>query len=166
MKTLLILRHGKSSWKHPGLADHDRPLNSRGRQDAPRMGRLLRRKGLAPDRIVSSTALRARATAELAAEQAGSGAAVELDGRLYLAGPRAIIAVLAELGGGASRLLVVGHNSGLEELLASLTGHAAPLPTAALAEVLLPVAAWPELTSTTRGRLVHLWRPRELPEAG
>ena len=163
MLSLLILRHAKSSWKHAGLADHDRPLNKRGLRDAPRMGRLLRDEGLLPDLIVSSTAVRALATAELAAQAAGCGADVLRDGRLYLAGPAAIAGVLAEAGGGAERLLVVGHNPGLEELLAALTGRAEPLPTAALAEVRLELTAWSALTAAdTRGRLVNLWRPREL----
>ena len=62
MKTLLILRHAKSSWKQPELTDHDRPLNKRGCRDAPRIGRLLREQQLVPDRIISSTAERARQT--------------------------------------------------------------------------------------------------------
>ena len=62
MKILLILRHAKSSWDHPGLRDHDRPLNPRGRRDAPRMGRFLVERDLVPERIVSSTAVRARTT--------------------------------------------------------------------------------------------------------
>ena len=163
MKILLILRHAKSSWKHAGLADHDRPLNTRGLRDAPRMGRLLREEGLLPDLVVSSTAVRALATADLAAGEAGYGGAVMQDRRLYLAAPAALAGVLAEAGGGASRLLVVGHNPGLEELLAGLTGRAEPLPTAALAEVRLELAAWSALSADTRGRLVNLWRPRELP---
>jgi len=71
MKTLLILRHAKSSWKNPGLADHNRPLNKRGKRDAPRVGRLLRDKNLTPDLILSSTAKRALDTAEAAAESSG-----------------------------------------------------------------------------------------------
>ena len=68
MKLLLILRHAKSSWKDPDLDDHDRPLNKRGRRDAPRMGRLLRKEDLLPDLILSSTAVRARMTAEMVAD--------------------------------------------------------------------------------------------------
>ena len=68
MKTLLILRHAKSSWKDLELPDQDRPLNKRGRHDAPRMGKLLKQEDLIPDHIVSSTALRAKKTAELVAK--------------------------------------------------------------------------------------------------
>ena len=91
MKTLLILRHAKSSWKQPGFADHDRPLNRRGNRDAPRVGLLLRRQALTPDLIVSSTAERARATAVQVAESVVYGSPVELDRQLYLAEPGAIV---------------------------------------------------------------------------
>ena len=161
MKILLILRHAKSSWKDPGLADHDRPLNKRGLRDAPRMGRLLRDEDLVPDRIVSSTAVRARATADLVAGEAGCAGAVKHSRRLYLASAPEIVGVLAEAGGGARKLLVVGHNPGLEELLAALTGCREPLPTAALAAVRLELAAWSKLEAGTPARLVDLWRPRQ-----
>ena len=164
MRTLLILRHGKSSWKHPGLADHDRPLNKRGLRDAPRMGRLLRDEDLVPDRIVSSTAVRARATAELVAGELGYRGTVERSRDLYLASVPDIIRVLANDGGDAARLLVVGHNPGLEELVAALTGGYAALPTAALARVDLELDAWSNLTGSTPARLVNLWRPRELED--
>ena len=68
MKSVLVLRHAKSSWKHPELPDHDRPLNKRGKHDAPLMGRLLKREDLVPDVIISSTAMRAGATAEAVAK--------------------------------------------------------------------------------------------------
>ena len=164
MKTLLVLRHGKSSWKHPGLTDHDRPLNGRGRQDAPRVGRLLREEGLVPDRIVSSTAIRARVTAELVADHAECGRPVKRNPKLYLADVPELIRVLRKVGGDASRLLVVGHNPGLEELLARLTGYTVVLPTAALVEVRLEVDAWSKLKASTPGRLVNLWHPRQLPD--
>jgi len=68
MKSLLILRHAKSSWKHPELTDHDRPLNKRGKRDAPRMGKILRSEHLIPEAIISSTAARAHVTAEAVAK--------------------------------------------------------------------------------------------------
>jgi phosphohistidine phosphatase len=71
MKSILILRHAKSSRKDPDLTDHDRPLNKRGKRDAPRMGRLLRKENLVPDIIISSTAMRARATAQAVAKASG-----------------------------------------------------------------------------------------------
>ncbi|MFB3041695.1 MAG: histidine phosphatase family protein, partial [Candidatus Poribacteria bacterium] len=83
MKTLLILRHAKSSWEHPELTDHDRPLNKRGKRDAPRMGKLLRVQGLVPDLIMSSTAKRARSTAKTVARKSGYKEKVELTPAFY-----------------------------------------------------------------------------------
>ncbi len=71
MKSILVLRHAKSSRKDPDLTDHDRPLNKRGKRDAPRMGRLLKKEHLVPDAIISSTAMRARATAEAVGKASG-----------------------------------------------------------------------------------------------
>lgn len=162
MKTLLILRHAKSSWKSPGLTDHDRPLNKRGRGDAPRMGALLAKEGLVPDRILCSTAKRARKTAEAVAESSGYAAGIELTAHFYHAGPEAYLRSLKALAEGVGCAMVVGHNPGLEQLLAVLTGEEEFLPTAALARVALPVERWRDLDGETAGELVSLWVPREL----
>jgi len=79
MKTLLVLRHAKSSWDDPALGDHERPLNKRGRRDAPRMGELVREYGLIPDVVISSDAVRARRTAEAVAEAARYAGEILLD---------------------------------------------------------------------------------------
>lgn len=162
MKTLLLMRHAKSSWKHETLSDHDRPLNKRGQKDAPRMGQLLAERNLVPDRILSSTALRARTTALVAAEQAAFSKTIELRPELYHADPETCIERLQELEDAAQRVLVVGHNPGLEELLEVLTGEEEHLPTAAIAQIELSIAHWRDLNKTTPGRLIELWRPKEL----
>jgi len=162
MKTLLLLRHAKSSWKNSNLTDHDRPLNKRGKRDAPRMGYLLRREELTPGQIISSTARRARETAALVAEQSGFTAAVELNSNLYHASPEALATVLHELYYEDDPVLLVAHNPGLERFLELLTGQYEPLPTAALAHITLDLADWRQLRPETRGTLVNLWRPREL----
>lgn len=164
MKTLLVQRHAKSSWKHPELSDHDRPLNKRGKRDAPRMGRLVAAQGLRPDVIVSSTARRARRTAEEVARHAGCEGAVQLDRRLYLASPDEIVDVVRGVAGSARRVMVVGHNPGLEDLVARLAGRRETLPTAALAALHLSIRSWTELTASTAGDLAGPWRPRELPD--
>ena len=161
MKTLLILRHAKSSWKHPGLADHDRPLNRRGNRDAPRVGLLLRRQGLTPDLIISSTAERARSTAAQVADRSGYGGPVELNRQLYLAEPEAIVDVVRTLGSEASRVLVVGHNPGLEALVAGLAGRAEVLPTAhAIADKICangPIAVRTAKEIAVRGAMGMSW---------
>lgn len=163
MKTLLILRHAKSSWSNMRLSDHDRPLNDRGRRDAPRMGQLLRDEDLIPDLIITSSAERALTTAELVALNCGYEEALLVTRHLYHAGPEEYVEVLREQGGEAHTVMVVGHNPGMEDLLDYLTGEDERMPTAALAQVSLPLGAWREMDLEVSGTLQNLWRPKELP---
>ena len=163
MKTLLVLRHAKSSWKDASLADHDRPLNKRGKKNAPAMGRLIEDKRLTPAWIAASTAVRARKTAEAVAKGSGYSGEVHYTKKLYLASPAEILAVVREMAPeSANRILLVGHNPGLEELVGALTDERQPFPTAALACITLPIESWSELGGATEGELVQLWRPRDL----
>ena len=162
VKLLSILRHAKSSWKDESLDDHDRPLNKRGTRDAPRMGALLRAQGLAPEAVISSTARRARDTSLRVAEAAGLPGEVRFTRSLYLAEPDAYLAALRELEDSIGHALVVGHNPGLEALLAALVGEQHRMPTAALALVELPAGSWRELEANGGASLRALWRPRGL----
>ena len=161
MRTLLVLRHGKSSRKHTNLSDHDRPLSKRGKRDAPRVGQWLRSRRLSPGAIISSTAKRARRTAEEVAQSSTFNGRVQLESRLYLADPATILDVVRGADAEAKRVLVVGHNPGLEELVARLTGNDEHLPTATLAQISLPIDQWRDLLLLTEGQLVSLWRPEE-----
>ena len=161
-KILMLLRHAKSSWREPGCRDHDRPLNKRGNKAAPRMGQLLRQQKLVPDRMISSTAVRARATAQAVAEASGSEGKVQLSPELYLAAPASYIDVLRRLSGDPQRVLAVGHNPGIQSLLAHLTGQELAMPTAALAVVSLAIEGWDELSVHAAGELLGFWRPRQL----
>ena len=162
MKTLLVLRHAKSSWKNSALDDRERPLNERGRRDAPRMGELVREFGLIPDVVISSDAVRARLTAEAVAEAARYAGEILLDAHLYLAGPADIVSVLRTVRENADSVMIVGHNPGLEELVEQLTGEPHDLPTAALAKIVLPIHQWRDLKRSTRGTLLGHWRPKGL----
>ena len=162
MKTLLLMRHAKSSWKDGDLADHDRPLNKRGRRDAPRMGRLLREKGAVPDLILSSTAKRARKTAAKVLLEMGGSAVIELRPELYDSDPAACVAVLNEAYRDNACIMLVGHNPCFEILLTALGRENHPLPTASIARLELPVESWRDLTLETQGRLTDIWQPREL----
>ena len=164
MKTLLILRHAKSSWKDMSLTDHDRPLKKRGKRDAPRMGRLLREEGLVPDLILSSTAKRALETAVLVADASGYEGDIDVRREFYPGYPDAYIDALRETADEYQIMMVVGHNPGLEELLELLTEAGEFLPTAALAQVALPVQSWYELNYETSGEMVNFWRPREFQD--
>ena len=162
MKTLLILRHAKSSWKDTSLADHDRPLNKRGKQDAPRIGELLQEQELIPDRIISSTAKRARNTAKAVAKVCHCEGRVELTPEFYHAGPGSYLAVLQNVPDDNQRVMVVGHNPGMEALVTHLTGRMETMPTAALAHVELPIEKWADLDYEVQGELLDLWRPKAI----
>jgi len=163
MRTLLVLRHAKSSWKDADLSDHDRPLNKRGKKNAPAIGKLIKEEGLTPQWIASSTALRARKTAEAAAKGFEHAGPVHYMKELYLAQPSEILDVLRKTApDSATRVLVVGHNPGLEALVGMLTSRREPFPTGALAQIELAIESWSELNGGVRGELVHLWRPRDL----
>jgi phosphohistidine phosphatase len=163
VKTLLILRHAKSSWDDASLDDRERPLNARGRRDAPRMGNLLRDEALIPDVIITSDAVRAHTTARAVAEAAGYTRDIVVDPLLYGASPEDVLAVLKTVPDANARtVMIVGHNPGLEDLIEQLTGEPHDVPTAALVRLALPIEAWGELSATTRATLVDLWRPKEL----
>lgn len=114
MKTLYLLRHAKSSWKDPGLQDYDRPLNGRGREAAPVVGRLIRKTKLRVDLLLSSPAARARQTAALVQESAGLSAELLYDERIYEADAVALLEVVTQATESADALMLVGHNPGLE----------------------------------------------------
>lgn len=162
MKTLLILRHAKSSWDDPGLKDHDRPLNHRGVHDAPRMGRLIVDEDLVPEIIISSTAARAESTAQLAARVMDPTPEIETTRDLYLASPHTYLDVLADHAGEADVVMVVGHNPGITALVTILTGELEEMPTAALAVVELDIDDWARIDRVDHGRLIAFWRPKEL----
>jgi phosphohistidine phosphatase len=112
--------------------------------------------------ILSSSARRAKRTTELVAEESGFGGEIVFSRELYAAWPESYIDALSFQPDQYGCLMVVGHNPGLEELLLVLTGEAERMPTAALAQVTLPIDSWRELSYETLGELVEIWRPREL----
>ena len=122
----------------------------------------MREEGLVPERILSSTAVRARTTAWAAAEASGFAGDVSLCPELYLAAPEAYVDVARGLDGEPDRVMFVGHNPGIEQLVDALTGAGKRMPTAALAVVSLPITRWSELGLETSGKLMRLWRPRNL----
>jgi phosphohistidine phosphatase len=161
MKTVLILRHAKSSWDDPSLDDFDRPLNKRGEKDAPRVGKWLRKEGLLPDVILCSAARRARQTAESVAQAAHFEGMLEFDERFYDCNPSTWVEALQSMPERVQRVLLVGHNPTLEELLAALCGVSMHLPTAAVAQVNLPLTKWAALAERVPGNLVLVWQPRK-----
>ena len=162
MKNLLIMRHAKSSWGNDLLGDHDRPLNKRGKQDAPRMGKLLKQEELTPDLIISSTAERAMATAEAVALACDYEEKIQFTRQFYHADPETYLTILNSVPDSFQRVMVVGHNPGAEELVALLTEVDTRFSTANIAHVQLPIQHWRELNEEVFGKLVNLWRPKEV----
>lgn len=160
MKTLLLLRHAKSSWDDANLSDFDRPLNERGQRAAPFMGGLMRRRGLLPDVIVSSPAVRARTTAELVKQAGALDAALNFVAGVYEASPRALREALASLGDEHSSVLLIGHNPGIEGFIRYLTGEIQPMPTTGLAVIELDIDKWNEIDDGC-GELKDMIRPRD-----
>jgi phosphohistidine phosphatase len=164
MKTLLILRHAKSGAKDTDIDDHERPLNKRGKREASKMGRLVRDEHLMPEMIVSSSAKRCRKTSDRFIESSGYRGETRFSSDLYEANAERLRQFLSAVTAGVDRLLLVGHNPGLEELLENLTGNYTPLSTGALAHVELPIEAWHDITAETRGTLHRTWQPGELED--
>jgi phosphohistidine phosphatase len=160
VRTLFILRHAKSGHDDP-VPDKERTLTARGRKDAARMGALARERNLVCDRVLCSTATRARLTLELFAEGAKFRGPIDFLDELYLAEPEAIALALRNHGGSSERVMVVGHNPGLEGLVANLTAEQTDLPTTAFVECTLPIDNWTELDLETAGRLRSIFKPKD-----
>ena len=166
MKTLLLMRHAKSSWKDTELSDIDRPLSKRGKKDAPQMGALLLEKELVPQIILSSPAVRARQTAELLAAACEFTGDVQYLDSFYLAEPAAYVEGLVALPDDIELAMVIGHNPGLEGLLQMISGRIESLPTSTIAYLSVPISSWHELRSDTEGELLELLLPYEIEAEG
>lgn len=160
MKTLILMRHAKSSWKYPDLPDRERPLNARGEKDAARAGKHMREGGYNPQVIYSSSAVRCAKTAEMAAEKLGYTNEVIYQDALYLAEPSYYLELLRGLSDDVDTILMVGHNPGLEGLVQILTHELESMPTAAVAVVSLPVRAWAMLDVRIDCGLESVWKPK------
>jgi phosphohistidine phosphatase len=173
MRRLLILRHAKSSWAEPGASDHDRPLNRRGEEAAPRIGAYLRRHKLIPDSVLCSTAQRARATWDLVAAEAPTAPPATYEARLYDASSRTLLDVFRHAPSAARSVLVVGHNPGLQEIATQLIAAGdlddrerlrEKLPTGGLVVIDFTIADWAKLHARS-GRLERFVVPRTLETA-
>jgi phosphohistidine phosphatase len=165
MKTLLLLRHAKSDWGDSSLRDFDRPLAPRGKRDAPRIGKALRKRGTLPDMIVSSPAARARATVEAMTQAAKLAKEIEFDEAVYGASSSELLKLIGRLPDRSACALLVGHNPGFEDLLGRLTGSHERMPTSALACIEFGVDHWDDVEDK-KGRLVWLLTPKQLDAYG
>ena len=169
MKTLLILRHAKSSLRGPNSLDHERQLDELAKYDARKVGYLLRNKDLTPDCIISSIAVRAKSTAEQVAEVCKYKLEVVLEQSLYQAKTRDYLNIIEGISDNHTRVLLVGHNPTIEEVIEMLTESldTIRMPPCALAHLNLQIEKWSDLNNqekiNSRAQLVNIWRKEDLP---
>ena len=175
MKILTLLRHAKSTWDDPVARDFDRPLNPRGRRAARTVGRAMRDQGLEFDAVIASPAVRVVETLRDIGEGYGRALEPRHEQDLYLATPSTLLDQVRQADNAVERLLVVGHNPGLEQLAILLSGSdesgrmgelELKYPTATVAEIRFEVERWADVAAGG-GTLVRFIRPRDLdPELG
>lgn len=162
-KVLLILRHAKSSWKNNKLHDHDRPLNKRGRKEAIKMGQYLSEMDLVPDAIITSSALRSIETTTLLCRQSSYNGVVEVNFSFHGGNSLSYLQAISTSHDDKNRLLIVGHNPILEELVGILTNMVVRLPTCTLIQIRLNIANWNTVSihSEFKPEIVDIWRPKK-----
>jgi len=175
MKILTLLRHAKSSWDDPAVRDFDRPLNRRGRRAAHAIGRALREEGMEFDAVLASPAVRVAETLRDVGETYGRGFDAMEVPDLYLASPGVLLEHVHRVDDSVERLLVVGHNPGLEQFAMLLAGSGeqgliealeTKYPTATVAVIRFEVDRWADVKEGG-GALLRFIRPRDLdPELG
>lgn len=165
MKTLLLLRHAKSSWDDPFQDDFDRPLTERGKTDAPRMAKRLKEKGIHPDVLLSSPAERAITTARLIADKAGFGVhEIRTDKRLYHAGDEELLNVVHGLNDATDVAMIIGHNPGLTEFVNRLNYEPLTdnIPTCGIVCVRLGISSWKD-AGWRKGEVAFFDFPKNKP---
>ena len=169
-RTLLLLRHAKSSWNDPAVADHDRPLAPRGDRAARLVAEHLRSEGVHPALVLCSSARRTRDTLELIRPALAADADVRIEPDLYGADPDEILDLVRTVDESVPSVLVIGHNPGLEDLAFHLAGDGdeaaldelrTKFPTAALARFDLGPSTWADLGAGA-AYLTSLVVPRDL----
>lgn len=156
---LMLLRHGKSDWDAGTPDDFSRPLAPRGVRSAERMGEVLRDLELVPDLVISSTATRARSTAELARITGGWDSRLVLEDRLYGASVVDTLSVAEDLGADHDRVMLVGHEPTWSLTVHHITGARVAMRTATCVDMELDTVRWTNLMATG-GALVTLLQPR------
>ena len=147
MKTLYIMRHAKSSWKFEELSDHDRPLNKRGRTDAPLMGQELAANNAKLQLILSSPAVRALTTATLVARELNYDSdGISVDDRMYGASAKELLKIAHEAPANVDSMMMVGHNESISEFANLLSPkHVASMPTAGVVALRFDCESWQEI---------------------
>jgi len=163
MRILYLLRHAKSSWKDASLSDFERPLKERGREAAEQMGVFLASKKATVSALIVSPAVRTRQTIEIVLRHVPLGVEPQFDQRIYEASLSTLVQVVSEIADDKQSAMVVGHNPGMEEMLAFLTHETRHMPTGAVARITLDCASWKEAGRGT-GKLDWFVAPKDLPD--
>jgi phosphohistidine phosphatase len=144
MKRLTLIRHAKSSWDHGGLSDFERPLNERGKRDAPEMGRRLAAIAFTPELVLASTAKRARSTAKRIADEIGySKDEIEFDQLFYGASAGQMLEIIRGLKSDLAEVAIVSHNPGITDLSNALgDAQIDNIPTCGVVRLELPISGW------------------------
>jgi len=161
-KTLIIMRHAKSNWDDPSLADYDRPLNNHGLRDAPRMAQWLADSELIPDQVIASAACRASQTASIVANNLSLESDILETRDLYLSGYDAYLEQISYLPNHVDTALIIGHNPTMESLVYLLSGESVSMPTAAIAVIQLPINSWSDQITSASANLVKHVFPKSL----
>ena len=160
MKTLLLMRHSKSSWDDQSISDHDRPLNHRGKKDAKMMGYILNYERIFPSLIICSSAKRAYSTAKKLTKNLEYNNKIILEPTLYDSNPLAYIEVLRKIDNSHNIILVVGHNPILENLVEMFTGSVEIMPTSSIIQIELLIENWDQLSKNSYGKIINIWSPK------
>ncbi len=161
MLTLYLLRHAKSSWDEASKQDFERPLTNRGRKACATIGEYIQEKGIDFDLVLVSTAVRTRETIELIKERAKFRGEVRYDQRIYEATVSQLLEIISQVDNDRETVLLVGHNPGIEELLALLTGDQQQVTTANFAKIKLKATKW-SANLANKGTLEWIVRPKEI----
>ena len=160
MLTLYLLRHAKSSWDDRSIPDFERPLTNRGREACATIGEFIHEKGIDFELVCVSTAIRTRETIELIRERAKFRGEVRYDERIYEATVSQLLEIISQIDNHRESVLLVGHNPGIEELLALLTGEHQHVTTANFAKIKLKATKW-SAKLINEGTLEWIVRPKE-----
>ena len=162
MKKLLLLRHGKSSWDNPDLADQERPLTNRGKEGASIIGKFLKKENLIPDIIISSTAKRANKTADIIAKKSGYDKKIVKSEALYSGSLEDYTNIVHEIADKNKTILLVGHNPSIEEVIERITAERQIMKTCSLAHIDLSIDSWKNFHYGVKCKLIDLINVREL----
>lgn len=160
MKRLFIIRHAKSSWKDTSLNDFERPLNKRGKKNAPMMGERLKKRGIKPDMVLSSPALRAKSTSEIIAKKVNYKKEIVFDEDIYASMDMILHKIIKNIDDKNETLFLFGHNPDLEMLVEKYVSFDEDLVTCGVVEVEFDCKSWKNI-SRKNAKLISFDYPKK-----